>query len=495
MRALSAPASSRYAAAFTAIWGALALVRLASHEMWRDELQAWMIALRSDSVPQLISNVRYEGSPGLWTLFLFGVSRFTDAPAAMQVVNLLIGLAAVYVLIRFAPFPRWLSALLALGYYPAYEYGTISRSYGLGMLCIFASCALFSSRQPRKFALMAVTLSALALTSIYGSVVAVALAAGAAVDAWRHPTGAATPSKPRLWIFTATVAVGIVLAAVLVRQPADAGFDASPRLALEADGLVRAGASVWHGLMPLPPLSAAFWNRNLLDGLPLLKAALGCLLAGAGLLVLRRQPAAATVFAIGTIILLLFTYLIFAGGTRHHGHYFLLLVAACWIAAARHTATTGPAPWRPLLIALAIVHLAAGTFASAVDLWLPFSGSRAAAAHIARHYPADTPIVVNPEYRGVPMAAWLGRDVFFVQSNRWGGFVLWNDQRNPPSLDRAVEAADRLSYNLRRDVLVVVTTRTAPPPRFQHVGFFPSAVVLEEAYDVYVLRHRSGAGE
>jgi predicted secreted protein len=60
-----APGSARFAAVLAALHLALALCGLLRHEMWRDELQAWMVADRAHSVPQLFANLRYEGNPVL----------------------------------------------------------------------------------------------------------------------------------------------------------------------------------------------------------------------------------------------------------------------------------------------------------------------------------------------------------------------------------------------------------------------------------------------
>ena len=476
---------------FTVAWATLALARLLTHEMWRDELQAWMIALDSHSPQELISNLRYEGHPGLWALCLFVITRFTDSPVAMQLLNLGIGTATVYVLIRFAPFPGWLRALLALGYYLVYEYGTISRSYGLGVLCIVLFCAIFTSERRRKFELMALILAALALTSVYGAIAAAALAAGAVVDAWRHQPSRSW-RRGRVWGFVAIVTLGIVAAAVLVRQPPDAGFAVSPRLAISRDGALMTIGSVWSGMVPVPPIASSFWNQNILDGFLYTRAAGGLALVLLVFVTLRWHTTAMTIFAVGSIGLMLFTYLIYSGGTRHHGHYFLMFVASCWIAAATPSTAAATRASRSLLAGLAVIQLAVGTVASIMDMRLSFSGSRDATAYIRSHYPSDIPIVVDPELQGVSIAAWLGRDVFLAQSGRWGGFVVWNNQRHPPDLARALEAADRLSAQLARDLLVVVTHRMVPPPRFRHVGHFRGEIVPEETYDVYLLKYRKG---
>ena len=353
------------------------------------------------------------------------------------------------------------------------------------MLGVVAFCALSASNVRRRTTLMAAALAALALTSIYGLIVAVGLAAGVVWEVWTAQSDP-TLRRRRLMRFAAIVAVGMVVTLVSVRQPADAGFNRTLRLAPNADVALHAMGSVWRGLAPVPPIRMTFWNRDILEPFPVTRALVGIALFACAVLVLRGNPGALLTFLVGGSALFLFSYAVYTGGVRHHGHYFLVFTAACWMAAIRPQPIPAGA-WSGLLAVLAAVQLAVGTYASVMDLRLRFSGSRDAAAYIRERYPPDVPLVVDPELPGVPVAAWLARDVFFAQSNRLGGFVLWNDQRQVSNLERAVEAADRLSLNTKRDVLLVTTHPDPPPPRFHHLGHFEGQIVPEETYEVYVL--------
>ena len=54
----------------TGFYFLLSIIGILNHEMWRDELQAWMVAIDAHSIAQLFQNVKYEGHPALWHLFL-----------------------------------------------------------------------------------------------------------------------------------------------------------------------------------------------------------------------------------------------------------------------------------------------------------------------------------------------------------------------------------------------------------------------------------------
>ena len=114
-------------------------IRLFRHAMWRDELQAFMVAAASNTPLDLFAKLKYEGHPGLWHLLLWVVTRFTSDPVAMRVLHLVIALGdwcwsgACLCGAPSAP-PR--AALLAMGAArPARQhtvFGTIW-SFGLGL--------------------------------------------------------------------------------------------------------------------------------------------------------------------------------------------------------------------------------------------------------------------------------------------------------------------------------------------------------------------------
>ena len=60
-------------AVYNTIW-------LFRHAMWRDELQAFMVAAASNTPLDLFAKLKYEGHPGLWHLLLWVVTRFTTDP-------------------------------------------------------------------------------------------------------------------------------------------------------------------------------------------------------------------------------------------------------------------------------------------------------------------------------------------------------------------------------------------------------------------------------
>ena len=165
-----------FAVGVTVAYAVVALVGIMQHEPWRDELQAWMVVTDADSLSGVYRNMRYEGNPMLWQLFLFGLSRFTVDPRIMQIFHWTIAVAFVWVWTRHAPFSRLQRLLFPFGYFALFEYGLISQNYAFGVLLLGIVCALYPRRRER-YLWIGVVLFLLANTSLYGMIIAGGFAA------------------------------------------------------------------------------------------------------------------------------------------------------------------------------------------------------------------------------------------------------------------------------------------------------------------------------
>ena len=120
----------------------LQLALILTHEPWRDELQALMLAEHSASLKELFANLRYEGHPALWYLLLRALAPLGDAMTMLKLVQVVIALSTIALVWTRAPFGPWTRLLLLAGYLILFEWGTIARSYSLGAALYFAFLAL-----------------------------------------------------------------------------------------------------------------------------------------------------------------------------------------------------------------------------------------------------------------------------------------------------------------------------------------------------------------
>ena len=89
----------RFNLALLALYILVTSVTMSAHEMFRDEIQAWLIARDSHGIADLIHNLKYEGHPALWYLFLLPLTRIGREPQIMQGLQLAIASATVGVVL------------------------------------------------------------------------------------------------------------------------------------------------------------------------------------------------------------------------------------------------------------------------------------------------------------------------------------------------------------------------------------------------------------
>jgi hypothetical protein len=196
------------------------------HEPWSDEAQAWLLA-RDLSLPQLVFHqLRYESHPPLWYLILWLPAHLHLPYAAMSWISAAIAAAGIYVLLRYAPFPFYVRAILPFTFFLAYQYAVVARSYGLFPLLCFLVAHTYRASPPRPLR-MAVLLALLANVSIHGTLVACAFAL---VYAWElfEQRDTVMLSARNLTGAAMLFAASIVLVAVTIRPPASLHTVASP---------------------------------------------------------------------------------------------------------------------------------------------------------------------------------------------------------------------------------------------------------------------------
>src|SRR4051812_16341459 len=140
---------------------ALLAFNIAHHEPWADEAQSWLLARDSNLFELWTKLLCYEGSPGLWHTLLYFCIRLGVPYAGINIVSGVAGFAAVYILLRYAPFPLSVRLLLPFTFFLSYQYAVIARNYVLAPALLF-SCAVIYKDGVRRSGIMTVLLCCLA---------------------------------------------------------------------------------------------------------------------------------------------------------------------------------------------------------------------------------------------------------------------------------------------------------------------------------------------
>lgn len=501
------------ALAFTA---GLGLV-VARHEMWRDELQAWLIARDSPNPLALLANTKYEGHPALWHLILWIITRFTTNPVAMQVVHVGIAGLSAFLLVRFAPFPVVVRVLIAAGYFFAYEWAVIARNYGLSVLLLFLICALYRDRW-RYFPWLGGCGLLLAHTNVFATIIT-----GVLTVTWAIEFAVAYAGKfreaDRFWgralIGFGLLLMGVSTAVIQMKPPADGAFAAEWHFRWTTERRERVATAAVNAFFPLRDDSRDFWHRNpLLQAEPKRRglmpfipserrAAVALAVLGVSALWFFKRPWLVAPLVVGYGGLLAFLYLKYPGSSRHHGFLFLLFVVLLWMSAnytpwrAKWQWIEWPAAWLDrlrfyALVPLLIVHVAGAWTAIRLDWHEPFSRARETAHWLREKYSATHEVALlgdpSPAASAV-LGYWRTGKMFYADRGEFGSFVIWDERwRDGENRRRVGDALDKLRASMSGPIVLVLNYRLESRQlqrRCRYLRSFEGATVGDESYHIY----------
>jgi hypothetical protein len=479
----------RFAALLAAACVLLTLPRLLLHELWRDEAWLWLVVTESHSVGDLLGPLSRSGQGSLFPLLCYLARQLSTSPRAMQLLHLVLAGAATFAFARWAPLRRRERALFVLGYFPFYEYAVISRHYVAGALLVWLACAAARSRRPALG--LGAALGLLCQTTVYGYLLAVAIACGWIFERWlrRHEV----PPQPPIPRAEAAAGLALALAgavaglAQLIPKP---GTSFAPGWRFAWDPAVAAGVQrmPWRAFVPVPRPELHFWNSNLLDAWPPLQTALGLLTLGLAVALLWRRPVALLTFGIGAAGLLAFGYVKYLGVLRHQGHLWLLFAAALWLGGGEGLQGDRRS-WRSrVLLALLLCHCGAAAYASWMDLRHPFSNG-AATAELIRAGGLDRhPLLGYREPPAATVALALGRPLYFPSRGVFTTYPDYGPEQRELSEPELRCAARGLARREGRDVVLVMNRELPPWEELEAAGATLGAIVPTEDYHLYWLR-------
>ncbi|MEO7041266.1 MAG: hypothetical protein ABI035_03290 [Gemmatimonadaceae bacterium] len=514
-----ATAERRFALIVLAAFLLVTVPVMLRHELWRDEVQAWLLARDAASLSALFHLLHYEGHPSLWYLLLRPIAKVVRDPRWMQPIALLFSCGSVYVFARCAPFSRLIRALFAFGYFVVYGYTIVARSYGVGLCLAVLLCVLVTAPR-RRYGLAAIVMALLANTSVYGSMLVVACVIGLASDAVLYARDSQRRKRIRRIALPVIVGLASVLLAALQVWPASDNPFVGPGLAgsshpaqfRTASGPLLALAPIWRGYVPIPRMeqTSDIWWANFLVDRSHKGAILSGILSILGVAILailvRRSLFALSFYLAGTCILILFSVFVYGGSLYHHGYFFLVAIMALWFAAAQAAArpnhSNALAHLRPVrwldrhlqlaIVALLVLQVVGGGFRLVADYLLPFSEGEATADYIRSHGLADLLIVASPGFNATTVAGYLGRPIFALDRRAFMTFAPLSTRADIID-DSAVLARINVCCARRDSSTVLLLDHrleaASPSLLIRPLVVLANALVPENFY-VYEVRHR-----
>ena len=504
----------RFAAALTGIFLVLAGVGAIRHELWRDEMQAWLIARDVPDLGALLEQVHYEGAPPLWILLLRPLALLTHRPEAMQLFNWVLAGITIFVFCQFAPISRLLKVLLVANYYLLFEYGIVCRNYLPAVLFLGVACILYPSARERPWP-FCLSLVVAAMASVHSLIVAVAIAAGfwgswglEAIRGKGKPDSTARGFHyPSLLAFA--LGVGLAVYSMLPRPdtlyvPAREWiFHWIPsRMAKVSWAFVSA-----HFPWPRPP--GYFWIPAWDTPFPSFddNVAFGLAFAlfGGSVLLLRRHLGSLLCYLVGTLGVSTFLYVKYLGFSRHTAFLFFAFLFAFWIKKTDGALRgNGFSVWsgRAAELALAVMltmQAVTGLAAVREDFDRPFSCGKLSAKIIQEHHLQNAFLAVGLDWAGAPLAGYLDRSLYFPNALRYGSYTRWETRR----IDNFLLLGDeecfrRVAQEAKGREIVLSLDHPLPAAFMQEHGIQPLAEVLGsltpfEDYYLYYIPGKPGA--
>ena len=300
------------------LWLAVVVGVSCFHEMWRDEVRAWSLAISPESVWGLPIALKNEGHPMVWYLALRLGYLIFPSPVILKVAAITIAGIAIFLFFRLAPFATLFKLLFLLTFLPMYEYSVMARNYGISMLLFFLIASTYPHRKGKAF-LVAVLLVILAHTNFHSAILVLFFSLF-----WFHGVFLEERSKegaksifPYFFSF-ALVAAGLILAVLAVIPDENSIVLQGPTLQFD-----KALAALWENIRhPGTHYDVIFygiplWGRDLL---------LTILVIG-----LAVRPVAAFVLAGGIVAMGTFFSIGYDGVLRHQGIVFIFIIVLYWI--------------------------------------------------------------------------------------------------------------------------------------------------------------------
>ncbi len=449
------------------LYAALAGVLAFRHASWADEAQAWLIARDSGFWELFTIRLHYEGSPGLWHGLLWFLAHVGLPYAAMQATSFAAGSFAVFLMLRFSPFPLLIRALLPFTFPLVFQTAVIARSYSLVPALAFLLCIALTAprRNPWLVAILAVLL---ANTSLIAFALAVGLTATLLVP--RVGAGLSLRARPRpVPAAAALLLISGLLFAIYTATPApDMTYGLGAQIAANPHGaqllsrvtsispppasLVAEVKSLPAPSTPPPP--PLRWPRSLKRHTPASRIFNGTVnflslpfyaVSASNLFALAFYAVLVVWFIryrwLGTVLPLL--AVVIAGNllhiVEHHTSVvFTALITVLWLGVRRLPSGRFGSLDRLLMLSLAVVSIEQVAWTASAILQLsrqPFDGAVAAAHYLAPRLHSNR--IATVDTSGLPIAAYLQHTgaqsrLFYNQPANYFTWKLSNVEKTDP---------------------------------------------------------------
>ncbi len=418
-------------------------VLLWMHEPWRDELQAWSIAMASKAPWDLLPNTRLEGRPPGWQLLLWPFAQVVTSVRMLQLITFVVGSIAAWWWLRRSALSWWLKAVVLFGFLLTGGYLVHSRDYVLSFFMLLAAIATYERRGASMR--LAVVLCALAWVNAFSLAMAIAFfvaAWGAEIPRFRK----STEDSQRKFVESALLCIGWFGLSAYLTLPTDDNQ-------YQVGSYKGFGRALTRSFIPLN--YEWMWLQRIDDFI------------AAGLLVLVlvyawSQSRVAFAFTAVAMTLLLYN-LTYGYGDYwwHFGNAYLVVFVSTTFSSQSRGVVLRRIGLAGIVI-IALLNLAATYYGAGrnVHTSRPYSMTAPAAQQL-REICDDCTIIVDWDAIGAGISARLnGRELYYLNRGEFGTYAKFSNKNTAPTWEDGLAAMSRFA----RPVLVQTAFMSGPAP-------------------------------
>ncbi|MBN2544265.1 MAG: hypothetical protein JXB50_00620 [Spirochaetes bacterium] len=501
----------------TLLFFAVSFSSLFYHEMWRDEVQSWLIARDSSSIIELYNNLRYDGHPALWYICLKFLMIFFKSPVAMQVFHILISTTSVFLFVRFSPFNNLQKFLFSFGYFMLYEYTVIARLYAFSILFIIMFCVIYPKRY-NNFLLTSLIIFFALQTNVFTVIIFIVTSASLLIDYIVNYKKIIKIKGYKLWKIiagTALIIIGFIISILFIKSAPDESYLPDSFLKINFKLLAHVINIISRVYLPIPDFNTEFWYGSgglgsfFLENFAVyrtLQTVVSLLILFWAIIFLSKKWMSLLIFTGSIAGLLIFYYIIFYGFFRHQGFVFIVLIYALWI---YHYQDDVKIRWvlklnnmfnfklmMNIFTVILFIHFISAGISCAADMRYTFSYGKKAAKFIKDNRMQDYLIVGRDDFALTPVLGYANISrAYFPQGKRFGSFVKWDTQRETEVLndEEMLIKAFELKTKLNKSLLIIVNKpldeKLEEKFSLRLVGlFYENVIIKEEMYGLYIER-------
>ncbi|MBI3501276.1 MAG: hypothetical protein HY063_05725 [Bacteroidetes bacterium] len=498
-------------------YSAIVLLGISRHEMWRDEIEPWLIGSFSQSLSDFFHNMKMGSNPYIWYLILHFLSKISLNPVIVQIAHTCIAIGSVYIFLRYAPFNLLQKLLFCAGYYIVYEYGIISRGYSLTIFFLFLFCALYRKYWNVNIPLAIVIFFLANATGGFGAILSISLLIFILANYYFDEM---QDGKKKIKIKYTGWAVAIILFSIWVAMksispPPDSVYNTEWYVSVDFNRAFEILRRVWSGFIPIPDLSEVhFWNSNFINkgdigtGTKNFLTVCSLVFLIYSVLLFSKKTTVLLFYTAGTFGILFFSYLnpsiFYINGTRYHGFLFIVFIISFWLLKyfPEKKKVTIPllTKWNEQMNIqkyqnqVMAFFLSVNVFAAGVafckDFVNDFSSVERTGKFIVEKNLQRFSAAGFIDYAISPISAFTRKPFYYPERDTTSTFPIWTKKNYTTDINQAMNRMLSRISKINDTTLVVLNfdlnTSMIGDIYFSHLADFKGSIVADENFSVFL---------